>query len=149
MGFRKVETRTLDVRVIEYAQYARAVRVNFIPKGMRRGRELTQHYKPNIVILEGWGHVDPPSAFLPIKVTSDPNVMVSEGRYSGFDERWDSDFDAVLTRYLEKSKASLLFDFRGHKEGSKGFPSECVCHGCGAVVARIEATIGWLSPPTA
>jgi hypothetical protein len=116
-GMAKVEASRAKIEVKPHAQYARGIYVDFLPKRARRERSFVQAYRPSLVVLEGWGHPDPDSAFLPAKPGGEPGVTVSEGRYSACDPRWQSDFDAKLAAYLEASGAKVLHDFRGHEPG--------------------------------
>ncbi len=124
-GMVKVEATRLEVEVKPHAQYARGVYCSFVPKGKRKERSMVQAYRPSLVVLEGWGHPDPDSPFLPPEETGTEGVMVSKGRYSACDPRWGSDFAAKLAAYLESTGAKVLHDFRGHDPGVRNYAAEC------------------------
>lgn len=136
MGVKRVEATLHEVSVRQYAQYERGVYARFTPKRMRKERHLVQAYGPSLVILEGWGHPEPDGMFLPAvpSSTNPEDVMVSRGRYSACDPRWQSDFDAKLAAHVESTKAKVLFDFRGHEPGCRGMVGACPCKGCSAEV---------------
>lgn len=131
-GMVKVEATRFKVEVRPHAQYERGVYVEMVPKGKRRAREFVQAYSPSLIVLEGWGHPDPDSAFLPPEPGKTDGVEVSHGRYSSCDPRWMSDFGSKLAAYLEeKGSKILLHDFRGHQPGSRGMSgSPCTCFSC-------------------
>lgn len=134
MGVRRCEAKLEDVRVHKYAQYERGITATFIPKGKRKARQLTQAYGPNMVILEGWGHPEPDSMFLPEEPSNvnPEDVMVARGRYSACDSRWQSDFNGKLAAHVERTGAKVLYDFRGHQPGCRDMVSSCPCQGCSA-----------------
>ncbi len=113
MGVVKIEATRFEVEVRPFAQYPSGVYVEFLPKGKRKMRTLVQGYKPSLLVLDGWGHPDPDSAFMP-PVERGNGVSVQHGRYSACDPRWQGDFDAKMSAYLETPNVYVLHDFRGH-----------------------------------
>jgi hypothetical protein len=116
LGITKIEATRCEIEIKPYAQYAAGVFVEFVPKGKRKAREFVQAYSPSLVVLDGWGHPDPESPW-ESEVDRGNGVAVSVGRYSACDPRWQGDFDAKLSAYLEASSATMLHDFRGHQPG--------------------------------
>ncbi len=118
-GMVKIEAKSCTIEVKPHAQYAAGIYVEFIPKGKRKARCFVQAYSPSLVVLDGWGHPDPESPWEPV-VERGNGVSVQVGRYSACDPRWQGDFDAKLSAYLEASGATMLHDFRGHQPGVRG-----------------------------
>ncbi len=110
MGVRKCEARLVDHGRRKYAQYSSAPFVHFIPKRKRKVRQYVEGYKPYALILAGWGHPDPASAFVP--VSNDGKVEVSQSRYTLFDDRWDTDFDAKIDAYVAERSVEVVADYR-------------------------------------
>lgn len=110
-GVRKMEATVCEVEVKPYAQYNDAVHVKYVEKGKRKVQGFVQGYKPSLLVLEGWGHPDPASMFN--DPTLSPSGVVSRmSSYASCDPRWQSDFDAQMGKYLEKTGAKVLHDFR-------------------------------------
>ena len=98
-----------------YAQYSAAPFVTFIPKGKRRPRTLQTGYRPYIVVVDGWNAPEPASMCGPERLSS-TGCLVSKSRYLSHDDRWKSDFDAVL----ENSKVDIVADYRDQMPPPKG-----------------------------
>lgn len=130
MGVSRVEANLHEVSVRPFAQYERGVYVHFTPKHKRHERSLVQAYAPSLVVLEGWGHPEPDGMFLPPESSDNAEVVVSRGRYSACDPRWQSDFDLKLAAHVESTRAKVLYDFRGHEPGCRGWSDTCPCKGC-------------------
>lgn len=109
MGVKRIEATLHDVGVRQYAQYERGVYARFTPKRKRKERHLVQAYGPSLVILEGWGHPEPDGMFLPAEPSkvNPEDVMVSRGRYSACDPRWQSD---IFTNSTDPTVAATLID---------------------------------------
>ena len=113
-GVRKYEGWLVEHGRKPYAQYPDAPFVKFVPKGKRKPRGWQGSYRPYCVLLRGHGHeLEPDSALLPAESTT-PGVTVQKSRYSLFDDRWGTDFDAKLGQYLAEKPEALLADYR-HK----------------------------------
>jgi hypothetical protein len=103
----KIEATAYGVRTGKYAQYTEAVFILFVPKGKRNSRGLVQASHPNVLILDGWGHPDPD----PMMVKGEmPGTQ--ESKYTGWDPRWESDFDARINPYIKESGVQVLADHR-------------------------------------
>lgn len=115
-GFRKIEARRLSVKVEAYAQYPSAVRYEYVEQGKRKVQAFVQTYGPNLIVLAGRGHIDPPD---PMKDTTDeqttPGIRTSITRRTCFDRGWETEFDEHTRGYFEKAGDSLLADYRGFK----------------------------------
>ena len=108
----KIEVRAISVTREKYAQYESAVRVEYIEPRQKRARTFVDSYKPSVLVLDGWGHPDPDSAFGPEEQTA-PGVTLSKSRYSSCDPRWQSDFDAKIDAYIAEKGAKVIADMRG------------------------------------
>lgn len=115
-GYDKIEATQIEWGFVDYAQYRNAVRVTLLPKRMRRRRELTKG-SPKLIILEGWGHPNPPGKFKPGDPISGFVHKVSR-RLSCADE-WDTEFDLFLQAYLNVTGAKIAVDFRRFKTDEK------------------------------
>jgi hypothetical protein len=113
LGMVKVEAKECEVRVAPCAQYSRALHVTFKAPRQRNARGTVLTYKPTLLVLEGWGHPDPDSAFGE-EQAADSGCVVSRSRYSSCDPRWASDFDAKIGAYIERTGAKVAADYRGH-----------------------------------
>lgn len=115
MGIVKTEGKNLEIKVRPYAQYKAAVEVRFIPKGKRKVQGFVQTYEPSVLVLEGWDHPEPDGMIDPASVRVEGGVRTSMSRYLSCDPRWESDFRAMITPYIEKiGDAKVLADFKGH-----------------------------------
>jgi hypothetical protein len=117
-NFHKVEATAYKVDLVPYAQYVEAVRFTYKGKRQRLLREGVQTFRPSLVVLEGWGHVDPPSMWGKTETLTD-GTIVAHGAHSGCSEGWQHDFDALLADYVVKSGAKVLHDYRNHKPGMR------------------------------
>ncbi len=108
----KHEGTIIDFGVKPYAQYDTAPYFKFVPKGKRKPRGLIKgDYSPYLVILKGYNHPDPASMYDDPRYSE--NLVVRESRYTSFDERYKTDFDTVLNKYLELNPGLILMDYRG------------------------------------
>jgi len=114
-GYKRIEAKNVHHEIIEYAQYAEVVRVEFIPRGKRKRREIVDTDN-TLVILEGWGHPEIRDS----RQFSDntDGIIVYTYRHQWTSEEWNREFDEFLRRYLERSSAVVLADYRDH-DGSK------------------------------
>lgn len=111
----KLEVKDLVIETgVKYAQYDNAVKVTFVPKGKRSRRGMMLTYKPDLIVLEGWGHSIEPDGFMnPVGIVEGP-VTVTRSRYSSHDAGWQRDFEAKLNKYLAEKGLTIAADFRGH-----------------------------------
>lgn len=99
LGVRKLEAWLVEHGRRPWAQYPDAPYAVFIPKGKRKPRKWQGSYQPYCVILKGHGHeLDPGSPWVPAEAMT-PGVTAQRGRYSCFDPRWATDFNAKLDAY--------------------------------------------------
>ncbi len=108
----KIEARLIDHGRRPYAQYQAAPFVRFIPKGKRNPRSLVATSKPFILILSGHGHPDPDEMLLPSEPSATPGVTMRRGRYSSFDPRWVTDFNARINPYIAAKSGIVVADYR-------------------------------------
>lgn len=111
-GIKRVECRTLRVRLVKFAQYASAVEVYFIEKGKRTPRGTKEGHDPRIVVLAGWGHFEPPSAL--DRMPDDGSGTVCErSRFTSFAPEWVLEMDRLIDAHLAKHPQALVADYRG------------------------------------
>jgi hypothetical protein len=109
-----------DIETRSYAQYKRAVFVEFIPKRKRKARRLIRysHEAPYLLILEGEHALDL-DALQKVTLEEDERVKVTQSKYPCFDTRYESDFDAVINAYIDKTGAAVVFDSRTAEKYAK------------------------------
>ena len=98
--------RDLEVRITPYAQYTQAVEASYIPKGKRTRYGMTQHYRPTLVVLDGWVDVKVPETFT---ARGDHEVT----RATSFAGSWDGEAAAAIDAAVVGG-ARILADYRGH-----------------------------------
>lgn len=106
----KIECTKWDVRRVKYAQYNDAVRTTFVQKGKRKAYQKTDGYRPFVLVLEGWGHLDPESGFTTIQAGS--GVTASQSKYLAHSDGYAKDFNAQIAAHIEKTGAKVLADHR-------------------------------------
>jgi hypothetical protein len=117
-GYTRKEVTVLTINIKPYAQYPSAVHVMYKEPRQRSLRGFVQTYQPNLVVLDGWGHPDPSSAFTEEEVDSD-GVTRSLSRHRSFSEEYCKEFSSFLNAYKEKTKVNVLADFRFHNSYEK------------------------------
>ena len=116
-GYTKTEVKEFEYWRAEYAQYKNAVRFRFLAPRKRKWQGGTLTYNPTMVVLDGWGHMDPDD---PMTAPRTEGVFeVRETRHSMFDKAYGEEFAAKLAAYLETSGATVLADFRGVNTATK------------------------------
>lgn len=115
-GAKRVECKWLRVRVQSYAQYPRALRVEYLPKGKRKALGFMETLHPSLLVLRGYGHPEPGNAFTPERVEAHPGgfVRTSMTRHSCYAPEWRIEFNATMAPYLEEHPGHVLADYRGH-----------------------------------
>lgn len=106
-AYQRIEARSVKVEAKQYAQYQRALSVVFVPKGARKARGFVETYRPELVILSGWGHPIPADPF------KDLGGGCSVSRATSHDESWGLEFEKLIRPVLEASPDVLLGDYRG------------------------------------
>lgn len=97
LGIVKYEVRSLTVTTgVLYAQHHDAVRVCFVPKGKRKTRSTVLTHNPYVIVVDGWGVSLTPDNPFGAPACGASGVIIAKSRYSSFDPRWESDFDALL-----------------------------------------------------
>ena len=115
MGIRKVEVTSITVTLEPYAQYRSAVAIDFVPNGKRKVSRFVETSHPSALVLDGWGHPNPDGMWDESTRRINGGVGSVEGRYSGFDPRWQSDFDAMIAKYVAANPGVVvLADYRRH-----------------------------------
>ncbi len=105
-GVNKFEGKILEFGQQPYAQYPNATFVKFIPKGKRKPYGFIEGYNPYFVIIEGYNHPNTLDAFKQV------SEEVQASKYSCYDERYLTEFDEVLNKYIEENKCTVLLDVR-------------------------------------
>jgi hypothetical protein len=110
-GYIRTEVRELTVEFVKYAQYRKAIKVEFIGKGKRKRKDLLETSESTLVILEGWGHPEfennKPS-------TQSGQIIYTETRFPPFSQEWKEAFDMFLNEYLTKTSSKVFRDYRNH-----------------------------------
>lgn len=110
-GYRKTEARSVKAWIAPYAQHARAVHCEHVPKGARLTRHDVESFRPSILILAGHGHPDPADVFGDKR--SADGATVSKSRFRSQDPAWSTEFDAMIDAYLAAHpEVKVVADFR-------------------------------------
>jgi hypothetical protein len=111
----RIEVRSFRAgRVDSRRNEAARVYVEFVRRGARTIRTALQRSRPNLVILEGWGHPEPPAGWL-----SNEDGSLST-KWTLFAPEWRAEMDTFLTQYLQAHPiARVLADFRDHPLSEK------------------------------
>ncbi len=107
-GVQKTEGVIIDFGTKAYAQYDNAPFVHFIKKGKRKPEGFIKGFQPYILILDGINHPDVDSPFG--DVVQGNGVTTNMTRYSSFDERYLTEFDAKIADYIKDK--TILMDIR-------------------------------------
>lgn len=110
-GYDRIEACDVSWIFEPHAQYLNAIRVEYTVRGKRETAVIT---KTPLVILDGWGHPDPPPKWSQPKLMSE-NIAEQTTRRLSCDPEWQNEFNAFLNGYLAGSNATVLSDFRKHK----------------------------------
>ena len=106
-GYSRREVKEGSVQVKPYAQYTDAVHLTFKEPRQRHTRSWVEGYRPNVVILEGWGHLTTASPF------EEVGPGVSQTKYASFDDHYKVDFSEKLEKYLKDNpQVKVIADFR-------------------------------------
>ena len=114
LGWQGLEVKRIEWSRGRYAQYANAINLVWRQPRQKKDRRKWLSYKPQAVIVAGWGHPDPPSSWEVIK--EDQEVTIKRGKYSSFDPGWASDFG----QWLDLQGFTILADFREEETGDQG-----------------------------
>ena len=98
---------------VQYAQYNNAVEVVFRPKGKRKDRIYIKGYNPFVLIVQEWGHKNPPSPFTEPK--KDGEMITKSSKYSSHDEKYLFDFN----QWADKQNFKIIADYRHTKQTKK------------------------------
>jgi len=112
-GYRRTEIQDFSWSFVEHAQYANAIRLQYVERGKRKPQVIIVTGAPGLVILDGWDHPDPPPTFAPIKETKAAAKVMGTRRLA-CDPEWNCEFWAFLKGYLAGSGAKLLLDSKEH-----------------------------------
>ena len=113
-GITKIEAKECEVETeVSYAQYKNAIRYRYKEPRQRKARGGTQTSHPSLVILEGWGHLDPDD---PMTAPKREGVFeVTRSRHSICSPEYGNEFGVKLEAYLEANpNVKVLHDFRNH-----------------------------------
>ena len=104
----RVEARAYSVTVGKYAQYDQAVFVAFLAKGKRKARGFVQGYRPDLLVLDDWGHPEP----APLFGEPAPGEITVEAAHSSCSDGWARDFAAIIDPYIAAHPGIVLHDYR-------------------------------------
>lgn len=105
-----IEAKLESHGTVQYAQYPNAVQVKFIKKGCRKTSGFIQSYNPNLLIVSGWNNPKPEDMNNAAVTCPKTGLQTSRSRYTSFDSRYQSDFDATI----DASDVEIIADYRGH-----------------------------------
>lgn len=94
---------------VKYAQYDGAISVVFRRPRQRLNRQIIATFRPYVLIVKGWGHEAPPSPWA--TKSSEPGVVVQEGKHSAFSDNWVKDFETWLEGKI--ANMEIVADYRG------------------------------------
>ncbi len=114
----KYEGKLIEQGTRKYAQFDNSPYVKFIQKGKRKPVQIQKTSHVTMVILEGYGHIDPPGMFSKT-ISEFGGTVVREASYVSFDDKWDTDFNKMIDQYIEEKNVKVIADYRT----SKGFNS--------------------------
>jgi hypothetical protein len=93
----RCDVRELKIEEGKYAQYDKALRVTFTPRGKRKARGIWVTSYPFLVVLDSKDAFDPQSFFGQAE-DSGNGVTVARSRFSAFDSGWVDEFMADLAQ---------------------------------------------------
>ncbi len=103
-GYHKTEAKNVTIELIRYAQYDRAYKVTFVPKGKRSPKAFVKcGINSPFIVVKGFDNPDVASWLTPEEGGG------SMSRYSSCDPRWQSEFDAAIVKH----GVEVAFDGRG------------------------------------
>lgn len=98
-------------RLVGIVQHAGA-NVVYMPKRGKKEDVIPSYLSPFWMVVEGWGHPSPSSAWEKTSKSAIKGVRVQKGRYRGTDPRWVKDFlDSIGNRLHSK----IIATFNGGK----------------------------------
>lgn len=106
-SYTRTEVRLVRVTCGPYAQYQRALKLEWLAKGKRKPEGVWLSYDPKCVILRGQGHP------VPRHFMEDKGGGVSESRASCFSPQWCEEFAQLIDPYIAANPSQLLADYRG------------------------------------
>lgn len=80
----------------KYAQYDNATKVTWLEPRKRNARATMLTSYPFVVVLRREEAIDPPSIFSEPKESTTGGVSIQECTYASFDDRWVTDFQALM-----------------------------------------------------
>ena len=105
-GVNKTEIHLAGKGIGDYAQYRDVQYLVYKKKGTRRF--VKQSFTSReFIVLEGWGHMSPPSGFLD-KQPSGTGFAVAISKYAGCDNRYTTDFLKKLVGYRKECNPKIL-----------------------------------------
>lgn len=109
----KREMKLVEHGLMEYAQYKSAPFVCGVIKRKRSASRFVETFRPYMIIVEGWGNIEPNGLYSKGKVlSSGEGVTVTQGQYSSFDDGWGNDFDATIDKLIESGEVEVIADYR-------------------------------------
>ncbi len=113
-GITRYEAKLVAHGTKPYAQYEAAPFVHFVEKGKRTTRGIVQGYAPFILILDGHGHPEPDEGFVDADI-SNTGMTCRRSRYASCDPRYQTDFNSLISGYLDANPGLVVADYRHSK----------------------------------
>ena len=117
VGYKRIEGKDLKWEIGPHAQFRKAIVISFVPKGKRRRFNIRLTRSPYSIVLDGWGHPEPPDIF------DDPRELqhgvAKKAKHVACDSAYDREFNDFLAKYTEESGCIVLADFRMHDPEAK------------------------------
>lgn len=95
LGISNVDCRSVKVEILPYAQYDRALKLTYVPKGKRNERSQWITFRPFLVVVPTTSAVAVNNWNAP-EQGSTPGVTITKSRYGSCDPRWITDFTSNL-----------------------------------------------------
>lgn len=125
MGIKMIRCTRVVVQSGPYAQYNRAVFVQYRETRKRYDRVRVETSHPSVLIVEGHDAPSPDDPFVPVPTASLESgsddvdekfsfetVSISRSRYMSCDPRWQSDFDAMVNPKIAAGELKVVYDGR-------------------------------------
>ena len=118
LGIVKIRAHLVGHGTMErYAQYRN---VPWIHYRKFRGRKVLRHIvsgsRPYTLMVKGWDTPEPDSIYDPSTSQENGDVVITQARYSSFDDGWKTDFDMII----DQNNCEILLDYRSTKVPGNG-----------------------------
>lgn len=107
----KSEATLIETGRKDYAQYTAAPFIVYRPNRKRTNYIKRATSYPYILVIEGHGHPEPAGMFGEAK-TDENGTTIRQSLYRSFDDRYKTDFDAVINAYMNAKNIVPVVDIR-------------------------------------